>query len=173
MMFETAAGKGMISDVEVFMKKAILVLMTLVCAQLAHAGDAEEIKECLKKWGNSPFTEKSPFRVVSAKVKVMGIGQDINETNKTSQPELVLIRPAVTVMAKTEMNLENPNGWYCLKGETAVLGKMQINLHCKAHMAASQGTATVLGSDNHEAGTTVLGSTRVARTGNCSDSSKQ
>lgn len=155
------------------MKSVVLVLAVMVFGASAFASDKEEIKSCLAKWKNSPFTENSDYRIVSAKVKVMGIGSDIDESTKTSKPELVLIKPAVTVMAKTEMNLGNPNGWYCLKGKTAVLGKMQINLHCSARMASSESGATVMGADDEGTGTTVLGSTRVARTGNCGGSSKE
>lgn len=155
------------------MKTILFTLISLAFSQSlffslhARATDADEIKACLKSWGHSPFTEKSPYRIVAAKVKVMGIGGDIYETVATKQPELVLVRPAVTVMAKTAMHLGNPNGWYCLKGKVAVLGKMEINLHCSAHMAASEGGATVLGANDANSGTTVLGSTRVNRVGDC------
>jgi len=39
-----------------------------------------------------------------------------------------LVKPAVSVMAKTVLQLKNPNGWYCLKGRTSVLGKIEIQL---------------------------------------------
>lgn len=149
------------------MKSVVLVLALLLGSSFAQADDAEEIQACLSKWGNSPFTAKSPYRVVAARVKVMGIGGDIDESKKTSKPELVLIRPAVTVMAKTLMTLGNPNGWYCLKGKTAVMGKMQIDLHCSAHIASSEDGATVMGSDKEGTGTTVMGSTKITRIGNC------
>lgn len=149
------------------MKTIILTLAVILGSQLAHAEDVDDIKSCLAKWGNSPFTAKSPYRVVAARVKVMGIGGDIDESTKTSTPELVLIRPAVTVMAKTLMTLGNPNGWYCLKGKTAVMGKMQIDLHCSAHVASSESGATVMGSDKEGTGTTVMGSTKITRIGKC------
>lgn len=139
----------------------------LVTFQSAHATDADEIKICLDHWGKTPFGDKPEFRVVGGKVKVMGIGGNIDESKKTEKPELVLLRPAVTVMAKTVIDLRNPNGWYCLKGETAVMGKMQINLDCHAHMASSTSGATVMGEDQSNSGTTVMGSTVVTRVGDC------
>lgn len=155
------------------MKSVLLALALLSFGPAALASDKSDIQACLSKWKNAPFTANSDFRVVSAKVKVMGIGQDIDESTKTSAPELVLIKPAVTVMAKTEITLGNPNGWYCLKGKTAVLGKIQINLHCKARMASSESGATVMGADDTEGtGTTVLGATRINRIGSCGDAAK-
>ena len=153
------------------MKTTYLVTLLLFCLSLSSdqtsATDSEEIQKCLKSWSSTPFTKSSPFRVITAKVKVMGIGGDIQDNSPTEKPELILVRPAVTVMAKTVMNLANPNGWYCLKGKVAVLGKLEVNLHCKAHMAASEGGATVLGASEADSGTTVLGATRVNRTGDC------
>lgn len=142
-------------------------VIALVAANSAFASNREDIEACVDAWGKSPFTAKSKFRVLNGGTKVMGIGGDIEDNTKTSKPELILVRPAVTVMAKTVMNLNNPNGWYCLKGKVAVMGKMQVNLHCSAKMASSQGGATVLGHGDDSTGTTVLGSTRVVRTGSC------
>ena len=144
-----------------------VLVFGLVSSQFARATDAEEIKICLDHWGKNPFGDKPDFRVVGGKVKVMGIGSNIDESKETKKPELVLIRPAVTVMAKTVIDLRNPNGWYCLKGETAVMGKMQINLDCHAHMASSTSGTTVMGEDKSDSGTTVMGSTVVSRVGDC------
>lgn len=144
-----------------------LVLGLTTITSSALASNREDIEACVDAWGNSPFNAKSKFRVVSGGTKVMGIGGDIEDNTKTSKPELILVRPAVTVMAKTVMKLNNPNGWYCLKGKVAVMGKMQVNLHCSAKMASSQGGATVLGHGDDNSGTTVLGSTRIVRTGSC------
>lgn len=158
------------------MEKTVPILVGFMCAaaivSTARAEDSDEIQTCLTKWGKTPFTRTSKFRVISARVKVMGIGKDIDDTASTNEPELVLIRPAVTVMGKTAINLGNPNGWYCLKGEVAVMGKMEINVNCKAHFASSKDGATVMGSDDQGTGTTVMGSTRVNRVGSCAGASK-
>ncbi len=147
---------------------ALMILTTgLTYGTVARADDVEEIKTCLAHWGKSPFKVDSPFRVVTTRVKVMGIGGDVDESTKTDKPELVLIRPAVAVMSKSILNLRNPNGWYCIKGEVAVMGKMEINLDCHAHFTSSKSGATVMGSDDNQVGTTVMGSSNLNRVGDC------
>jgi len=91
----------------------------------------------------------------------------VNDVTPTDNPELVLIRPAVAVMAKSVLNLKNPNGWYCLKGEVAVMGKLEINLDCRAHFTSSKNGATIMGKDEQQVGTTVMGSATVNRLGEC------
>jgi hypothetical protein len=72
-------------------------------------------------------------------------------------------------MAKTTLRLMNPNGWYCLKSNVAVLGKLEIQVDCKAHLAASgDGGTAVLASNESGKGVAVLGSLRVKRT-NCKE----
>jgi hypothetical protein len=144
--------------------RLIAVLLTLAFSFSAAASDMDEIQNCLHAWGKTPFNKTNPdFRVISSKVRVMGIGDNVEDTRPTEKPELVLLKPAVSVMSKSIMQLMNPNGWYCLKGKVDVLGKSIINLNCKAHMASSTDTATVLGSNKEESGVTVLGKSVVNR----------
>jgi hypothetical protein len=63
------------------------------------------------------------------------------------------------------MTLANPNGWYCLKGKVDVMGKTEINLNCKAHLATSTDSVTVAGSDDNDTGVTVLGKSVVNKVG--------
>lgn len=138
----------------------------MVLPAFAHASDQEEIQQCLRHWGKHPFAKSNPeFRTMATKVKVMGIGDEMTDTKATGKPELVLLKPSVNVMSKSVMSLMNPNGWYCIKGRVDVLGKSEINLHCKAHMASSNDGATVLGSNNSDTGVTVLGKSVVNRLG--------
>jgi len=156
------------------MKKSILIIacmtaLTFTLPRAAHAedgdaDDAQAIQSCLKKWKKHPFGAKPAFRTLGAKVKVMGIGSDVNDVEKTSKPELVLVKTGVSVMAKTLYNLANPNGWYCLKGRVAVMGKIQIDLNCKATLATSGDDVAVMGSsDDKSGGTAVMGSVHVTR----------
>jgi len=132
----------------------------------AAATDMDDVKACLHYWGKTPFSKESPeFRVVASKVKVMGIGDDFVDQGKTEKPDLVLLKPAVTVMSKSVMSLLNPNGWYCIKGKVDVLGKGEINVACKAHLASSKDGTTVLGSNESETGVTVLGKSTITRVG--------
>jgi hypothetical protein len=145
-------------------------------SSVSHAsdeGDMISIKKCLKNWKKYPFSKTSPpFRVISAHVKVMGIGHSTEDTDATPEPELILVKPNVAVMSKATMKLLNPNGWYCMKGKVAVLGKTEIDLACNANLTSTDDGATVLGSDKAEDGVTVLGSSTVKRIGNCAGAEK-
>lgn len=146
------------------MKKLTLLLLVLAFSSFVQADDAdiEDVKTCLRNFGKHPFNaEKPSFDVLATRVKVFGIGGNTTDTNVTKEPNLVLIKPNVTVLSKTELHLLNPNGWYCLKGQVAVLGKSKINLHCKAKITSSSDGMTVLGKDDGNKGVTVLGSTNI------------
>jgi len=147
--------------------RVIFLLFVMMAAGVAQAGDMDEIRSCLDHWKEHPFKEQHPkFRTLITRVKVMGIGDEVSDQTKTEKPELVLVKPNVTVMSKSVLRLLNPNGWYCLKGKVAVLGKSEIQLHCKAHMTNSSSGAVVLGSDRQgSGGVTVLGETSVTRVG--------
>jgi hypothetical protein len=133
-------------------------------------GDIETVKACLRNFGKNPFNAEKPhFRTMSAKVRVFGIGESTQDEIATDKPELVLVKPNVSVMSKSNLNLLNPNGWYCLKGQVSVLGKSEIHLHCTAKLASSKDGVTVLGGNDHDSGVTVLGSTKITREG-CEDS---
>jgi hypothetical protein len=128
--------------------------------------DIEAVKACLKNFGKHPFNaEKPTFRTMAAKVRVFGIGESSNDEHATEKPELVLIKPNVAVLSKNELNLLNPNGWYCLKGQVAVLGKSESHLACNAKLASNRDGVTVLGGNDHDSGVTVLGSSRLTRVG--------
>lgn len=148
------------------MKKIIFIIVAMfMCSAHANEGDDNAIRACLAKWDKSPFSSKNPkFRTISTKVKVMGIGGDVQDNEKTEKPELILVKPGVSVMTKALYNLNNPNGWYCLKGSVSVLGKTEINIHCKAQLASSKDDLSVMGaSDAKTGGISVLGSVRIKR----------
>jgi len=146
-----------------------LLMMAVVAPVVSHAAvdEDEAVKACLKKWKKAPFNaEDLNYRTIQTKVKVMGIGGNVKDDTKTQGPELVLVKPGVSVMAKTVYDLDNPNGWYCLKGKVSVLGAIQINLACNAQIASSGDDVAVLGgSDKQSGGVSVLGSVRIARAG--------
>lgn len=153
------------------MQKLIYTLL-LALSFSAFAGELEDVKTCLNNWGEHPFKEgKLKYRIISSKVKVMGIGGEMAEEKTTKSPELVLVKPNVNVMTKNIVKLTNSNGWYCLQNKVDVMAKTEIQLGCKAHLTASNAGATVIGSDTNETGVTVLGKTTVSRTG-CSGTDK-
>lgn len=142
----------------------LFITSAATVAIAATEGERDAVDRCLGNWRKHPFKKNPPFRIIAGKVRVLGAGGEIADTAPTDKPELVLIKPNVTVLAKSTLKLMNPNGWYCLKGRVAVLGKTQIDLACKANLASSEDGATVLGGGEQN-GVTVLGSSRVNRLG--------
>jgi hypothetical protein len=143
---------------------ALLFTFVTSFASSAYAlTDEEDIQICLENWKEHPFGSKPKFRVITPKVKVMGIGGHMAEEKATDKPELVLIKSNVNVMSKNVMKLSNPNGWYCLQNKVDVMAKTEINLDCKAKLTASSNQATVLGRDDEQTGVTVMGKTTVNR----------
>ena len=142
----------------------LILLFTFLSPTLASAS-LDDVRACLASWPDHPFDiHNLSYRTVSGKVKVFGIGGDINESVATEKPELVLILPNVSVMTKATMTLMNPNGWYCLKSKVNVMSSSDINLHCKAHLASSREGTNVLGGGDDE-GVTVMGKATIYRKG--------
>src|SRR6516165_8562929 len=112
--------------------KSVLVLLLAAFSFQAYASDMEDIQECLHNWKKHPFAAEPEFRTIGAKVKVIGIGDDMIDNKTTKQPELILLKPAVNVMSYNVINLLNPNGWYCMSGRVDVMGLTEINLNCNA-----------------------------------------
>ena len=149
--------------------RTVLISTILVCGVPALAGveaDRAAIDRCLSQWGKNPFGKTPSYRTIGGHVRVLGGGGEVYDSESTPKPELILIKPNVTVLSKSTLRLMNTNGWYCLKGRVAVLGKTQIDIACKAKLTSSEGGAKVL-AGGEENGTTVLGSSRVNRIGGC------
>lgn len=127
--------------------------------------DDEAMQRCLKAWGKHPFGGKPSYKTLAASVKVFGIGQDSNDKEVTTVPQLVMIHAGVNVMGGSEIELLNPNGWYCLKSNVNVMGGMTIKAHCKAHLASAVEGVTVLGSNSNNKAVTVMGKTAVELVG--------
>lgn len=142
----------------------LILLFTLLSPTLASA-NLDAVRACLSSWPDHPFDANNPsYRSVSGKVKIFGIGDDINESIPTEKPELVLIHPNVSIMTGSSMTLMNPNGWYCLISKVNVMASSEINLHCKAHLASSKDSTTVLGGGDDQ-GVTVMGKATINRQG--------
>ena len=154
--------------------RSVHILLALVLGFAAGAAareaatrnEADAVDACLASWGEHPFGPDRPrFKVLSASVKVMGIGGDVVDDDATAEPQLVLIRPAVNVLGKSTFELMNPNGWYCLESAVTVLAKSVITAHCSAHLASSVDGVSVAGSNKGTEGVTVLGKAVVHRVG--------
>lgn len=87
------------------MKMILTLCLMLSFSTAIHASDAEEIRQCLNHWGEHPFKGENPkFRTIGARVKVMGIGGEMMDNTKTTTPELILLKPSVTVLGKSVIN---------------------------------------------------------------------
>lgn len=153
------------------MKKFFLLLNLVVVAFAKGDSDAEAIQNCLNAWGKHPFPKNKSVAdlVLKPSVKVLGIGgRNVDDSRQTEKPSLVLVKPSVNVLSKSTFRFANPNGWYCLKGTVAVLGKAEFTVNCKARVASNNGDVAVLGkNENQEGGVAVLGSIRMKTVGNC------
>jgi hypothetical protein len=128
-------------------RQSILVLglslssLSLAAAREAKAvSEGEAINSCLASWGEHPLrtAEEQPFKVLSPSVKVLGVGEEVTDETETDQPQLVLVKPLVNVLTKSNFRLMNPNGWYCFASNVTVLAKSEITAHCRAHLASSR-----------------------------------
>ncbi len=151
--------------------RALLLFILIITCATAIADDddtspAEAIQACLNQWPDHPFNSQSPtFRTIAAKVSVLGFGDKVKDTKTTTLPELVLVKPNVSVLTKNTITLANPNGWYCMYGRVNVLSSSTIKLDCKAHIASASEGTSVLANSEDDHGVTVLGEATIERTG--------
>ena len=149
------------------MKNILVTFALLFCVgsfASSEISDREAIDSCLAHWKTHPFAKDNPtYTTLATTTKVLGIGSSIQDDKKTDAPALILVKPGTAVLTKNVHRFGNPNGLYCLKAQTTVLGKTELELHCSAHLASGLDDATVLGANEGPGGTTVLGSLRVNR----------
>ena len=142
----------------------LLLIPTLAWSR--EGSDEDALKACLRSWGKHPFVEGNlDYRTIAPSVRVFGIGVSVQDDRETEQPELVLIKPSVSVFSKGTLKLLNPQGWYCLEGKVAVFSAVDIQIDCRANLASSSDGATVLGSNDRRDGVTVFGTSNVTRIG--------
>lgn len=144
----------------------LTVVFSVASFASSEKSDRDAINSCLAHWKTHPFSKDNPtYTTLATTTKVLGIGSSIEDNTKTEGPALILVKPGTAVLTKNVHRFGNPNGWYCLKAQTTVLGKTELELHCSAHLASGLDDATVLGANEGPGGTTVLGSLRVNRFG--------
>ena len=139
----------------------------LAAATASYADDQRALDGCIEAWGKqSPFKKgHKADSVIGTGVKVFGIGaaQSGNDA-PTDKPALIYVRPAVNVMGRSTIKLNNPKGWYCFRSNVNVAGAMQIDAHCNAHIASAKEDGTSVGAaDESNKGVVVFGSLRVTR----------
>lgn len=111
----------------------------------AEAKDNKAIAQCLKNWGNSPFTTASPYKRIAASVSVFGFGDAVDDETPTADPQLIVVDAAVNVLGNPTYKLENPNGWYCIVADVNVLTDVTIDLKQGAHLSDTSVGVNVLG----------------------------
>jgi len=128
--------------------------------------DQAAIKRCIDAWANQPFGA-GPWKArwIETNVRITGLGNETVDDVATVRPQLIFVKPAVSVMTKTTLQLLNPNGWYCIESSVTVMGKLVVQATCGAQLADSRSGATVMGSTDAAGGVTVMGATRVEKVG--------
>ena len=147
---------------------AALIAASTLAPRYARADDQPALDACIASWGSaSPFKKGAPAnKVVATGVKVFGVGSNGPTDEATAKPSLVLVRPAVNVMGKSTIRLQNPHGWYCFVSNVTVAGKIEIELPCDAHVASAKEDGTSVGAaDDSNKGVTVFGALRLTRYG--------
>ena len=154
------------------MTRTLIALAALACLAgpaWAEGGDRAALDECIAHWGKaSPFRKGAPADgVIATGVKVFGIGASSSGDDPvTAKPRLVLVRPAVNVMGRSTIRLHNPHGWYCFRSNVTVMGKLEIDAQCHAHLASAREEGTTVGAaDESSKGVAVFGALRVKRFG--------
>lgn len=150
------------------MKRTLFAALVLSAVALpAAASDQPALDACIASWGkSSPFKKgKAADSVIGTGVKVFGIGSGQSGNDPpTDRPALILVRPAVNVAGRSTIRLSNPNGWYCFRSNVTVAGSMNIEAHCKAHIASAREDGTTVGAaDESGKGVAVFGALRVNR----------
>ena len=157
------------------MKRACLLLAAALASPLAWASDQAALDACIASWGKkSPFKKgTSADSVIAPGTKVFGLGGGGSvRDDPTDKPALILVRPAVNVMGKSTIRLNNPKGWYCFRSNVTVAGKIAIEAHCNAQLASSKEDGTAVGAvDESNKGVAVFGALRVTRFG-CQEGKK-
>ena len=155
-----------------FNRRVFLAVLTglglLGGAAPTMAQDSESsgaVQACLKAWGKHPFGSNPAYTTLATSVKVFGIGQGTADRESTPEPRLIVVNPGVNVMGGSEIELLNPNGWYCLRAAVNVMGGMDIKLHCNAKLASATSGTTVMSGENAAKGVSVMGAISVQRVG--------
>ena len=152
------------------MKRTLVAALAIAAAASTPvlANDQQTLDACIGSWGKkSPFKKGTPAdKVVAPGVKVFGVGGGGSTDEATDRPSLVLVRPAVNVMGRSTIRLNNPKGWYCFRSNVNVAGKMEIEVPCNAEIASAKEDGTTVGGvDESNKGVTVFGPLRITRYG--------
>ncbi len=95
------------------------------------------LANCLKEWGSDhPFTAaeiQNPKVITSS--NVASFKNEIIDYSVTTKPRLTLVSYAAVAGGNISLNLQNPNGWYCIDVRAVALSNFKAKVHCKANVA--------------------------------------
>ena len=160
------------------MQRCLIAIIAALASTGALAANETQasLDTCIAAWGsNSPFKKgKAADSTLATGVKVFGVGSGQSGSDApTDKPTLILVRPAVNVMGKSTIRLNNPKGWYCFVSNVTVMGALRIEAHCNAQIASAQEGGTAVGAaDESNKGVAVFGALRISRFG-CPDGKKK
>ena len=123
------------------------------------------LSACLSAWGDHPFGSHLTYSRMSSSPRLTGAAPTNMAPAATNYPSLVLVDPLVNERGESGIALLNPNGWYCLRVPSGLVGRVAVQLHCRAHLAVSSGGATYWGGGRGAAGVTTMGPLEVERVG--------
>jgi hypothetical protein len=91
------------------------------------------MNRCFKEWGETPFDSSSAknYRVLTAQSTGFG-AREIADRANTKQASLVLIKVTVEGFTSINLDLGNPNGWYCIDSSATGFTSLTIRKHCRA-----------------------------------------
>ncbi|MEZ5706646.1 MAG: hypothetical protein R3E56_16120 [Burkholderiaceae bacterium] len=153
-----------------FLPLALISLAVALNVAQAQTGDQSvdegfALSACLSAWGDHPFGSHLTYTRMASSARISGSAPGGKASAATSHPSLVLVDPLVNERGESGAALLNPNGWYCLRVPPKVVGRVHVQLHCRAHLAVSSGGATYWGGGRGAAGVTTMGPLEVERLG--------
>jgi len=106
-------------------------------APLVKAEDKTALDECIKQWGNTPFSSAE-----IAQPKLVEISEVVNnnaliytDDKITAKPTLFLVNFNINVGNNGELAFLNPKGWYCFNVKAKVINNFIINTACDTRVA--------------------------------------
>jgi len=119
-----------------------------------NSPEGQTLKRCFLEWGQTPFDEASArnFRTLSASSTGFG-SRVISDRTKTERASLVLVKIDVQGFSSVELDLGNPNGWYCISSTARGFTSLRFDKHCRATIGNLDSQMTGFGqSQNREYG---------------------
>jgi len=108
-----------------------------------NSDDDRAMNRCFKEWGETPFDAQAAkaYRVFNAASKGFSSPQIADRTN-TKTASLVLVKIKAEGFSAIEVDLGNPNGWYCIQSSAVGFTSFKLRKHCRATIGNMQSDMT-------------------------------